>query len=1319
MKLFNGASPAAMAIFATSLLRRNAVAVSFDRPSVNGSMRRTAPGDFQQFNTIFENASILLPEEYQVSEKVAFVELKLMIRNIKCYEVAIGDITIAHEQVSSTSYKVDIELSGLDLTCEMNYNYTYGVLSGDGWLQITTGDNIASSSMNFISEDFDTQPPTDSAMGECISNVEIIKMDFEQDLASEILEVFQGLIRNVVENAIGGVACDELSVIGTNLVGNMIDLAGANLMPYRGNLGEAVTDPLYDERNLFLPTDLVPLNLQDPNGEMSKMFSQILTFLDNYLGASVSDSDGSTLTGNDLAVNMFLRTFLLDDNRALTIDPSRLEMVEPVLFEGHDRITKFSLALNEVRVYGLDTFTRFNPFRSIGQHTIQNELTWDSLTIEFDVTVDIMPSNLEDAILHDPTSPGISERINIDFTVDQVEVEASLLLVLDETAMGAIVLGPLFYSEHLLDCLLSVIHETKLSGLDVDPKYVNNPTLTGFLSPGLDRVITQSIEAAFEMYSGVLRDAIPNIFQTSVRDLINSFVIDSYMEGMGNTICPEVTAPAGFVDFRKLFDSDANTYGDLPPMWKKALDDELRTLNNETGRPRINEALIAPFTKAQSGIEGTMEFPFDLVSFFSEDVSKYGLDSLGIRLFNPKVDNMNTMGSPMDLLKSNATNGMVIENYATLGFVPDRFGFVLKGMLATEGDPLITMTNEIEISIELAGSDAFASIMAKIDATNLFSFPLKHITNMQCWLNTLGTPKEAGFAIQTLMLTTPDVTFNVTCTKCTSPSLSIFPAVLASFEEAGVSDVLQQRLVKLFLSLLESDFVQSYIDSLLTDAALRCPHSPTYVGPDSSSESKLPAFPALPLESLETIAYATTVVLEIATVIAAEAHQSYHTNMTSALSGQNELTGQGQVRLVDFTSLGTSVGEWAQSGIDNVIKYLNEIISDPKGPNGNDLRVNNLLRASVLGDAGYYSMSLDEPSVVGYGLGISFKEFNIMGLDSITKFGILDAVAPQTLQNGITWKKLGFEFVVSLFASDSDGNSNARSVKTMQDISVAIEFSDVTLSLAMLLAMDINILGSLPLSSVLEMKNIIPCLLRAAHSASITELEVSVGKIDKLEVKGFLSDEISSSATQSTRLLLQKYGQKIVSSLPKFFDSSVRTVINSWVKYQLAEETGAVCRPSATTRSITLNEFVDLRDLLWTPLVSQALGGSGLSQYGDMFRTAMGFVRNLLKVDEATGLSELNDAIVTPLTDKGSLSYVDDLFNGGTRITIGALDANVQFRVFDAMVENLDTIGAPLELFGGSAGMPYHLNNTVSFGVNDEPLRFSTKLLLSVDGDGK
>ena len=198
-------------------------------------------------------------------------------------------------------------------------------------------------------------------------------MDFEEDFASEVLEVFQGLVRGTVERAIGEVACSELASIGTGIVSKMVDLAEQNLDQYRGQMGEAVTDPLYIERNIEIPETLNPLNLKDTDDEVGRTFNRLLLALDEYLGTTVPDPSGATISGDDLAVNSLLRAVFLDEDRALVIDPMSIGM--DTFFEGHDRITQFTMTLNQVRVFGLDTFTRFNPFRSVGRHTIQNELS--------------------------------------------------------------------------------------------------------------------------------------------------------------------------------------------------------------------------------------------------------------------------------------------------------------------------------------------------------------------------------------------------------------------------------------------------------------------------------------------------------------------------------------------------------------------------------------------------------------------------------------------------------------------------------------------------------------------------------------------------------------------------------------------------------------------------------------------------------------------------------------------------------------------------------------------------------------------------------
>ena len=171
------------------------------------------------------------------------------------------------------------------------------------------------------------------------------------------------------------------------------------------------------------------------------------------------------------------------------------------------------------------------------------------------------------------------------------------------------------------------------------------------------------------------------------------------------------------------------------------------------------------------------------------------------------------------------------------------------------------------------------------------------------------------------------------------------------------------------------------------------------------------------------------------------------------------------------------------------------------------------------------------------------------------------------------------------------------------------------------------------------------------------------------------------------------------------------------------ESPSDLCKYSSSDK-INGSRFVDLRDLLWTTTLASRLGGTGLSQYGDMFRTAMGFVRDVFKIDETTGLSGFNGAVVAPLTESkdnepGTMHYSGDLLKGEKRIQVGALDTNVEFRAYGAKVENLNTVGAPLELFGGIVGESYMLNNTITAGVGRNPLRFSSKLLLSLEGDGE
>jgi hypothetical protein len=1294
-----------------------------------GGRRRTAAGDFDELNKLFDNASIIIPDTFTVSQKVLLSTLEVRIWNIKCYGVNIGDMSIAHELKNAQNMEVLINVFKMDLACEMNYEYKYSFLNGDGWLKLTTNDNSASTRINFQSDDFGSKPPKGSSVSNCVADIEITDLDFEEDLLSEVLEVFQGLVRGVVETAVGNVACDELGSLGTTLVENMLELAADKLEPYQGELSPEESDPLFLEANLNLPAEFKGLNLRNTESPVGKLFNELLDAAASLMGTVVTDSS-SVSNVDDLLINNFLRTLLLEKDGSYIVDPSQLPL-DTLLFEGHDRITETTINLNEVKIFGLDSLTHFDPFQKIGDYTLQNDIKWNKVTIQFDVTINIKPSTLEDAILKDPTSPGITERVRIDFDLDNVDVVASLLLIINEDKFEALNLGPMLYIDHALPCLLSVVHSTQVSGLTFNPQDINEPTLSGFISAGVDRVISDSAEAAFAMYSGALRSTLPFIFQSSVRSVVNTDVIDAFMSNATKTSCLTVDPASGYIDFRKFFDKEEQTHGDLPPLIKELFNSELLAMDESTGKPKINEVLIKPFTLSQSGIEGNLEFVTDVFGFRSETIAKTGMDSIEMRAFNPTIRNLDTMGAPIDLLKPNADNGFLLENFVKLGATPDSVQFALKALFAMNGDPTLQMNNEMELSVDISNSDFIVGLLAMVDSESLTNFPISDITNMNCWLATLATPQldgngfliqrtDVGLSLESIILSIGDMGLNVECTNCTSPSLSILPELFTTLEEGGVSDLLETRLVNLGLEVARSDFAQAYINQMLIDGSLRCPHSPNYVSASASSDYQVPAFPTLAHDSLETVAFASSIMLHMAFVVAAEAHVNYNLEETNPLDGQAEVEQEG-LRLIDFTDLEASVGEWANEGIDQLLRYIGEVVDDPKGPGGRDLRINSLLRSAFLDENGILDIEFNDLGFGGGDMQVSLKHIRLIGLDTISSLNLLDPIGPQTLQNVMKWQKLGVEVVISLLSSEVDGSG--RSLKTLEDITLSLEFGDIDVSLALLMAMDIDRLGDLKLRSMLEIKSILPCVLTAAHAAKLTELQMLVGSFKKFDITGFHSEELNTAAEESSRALMEKYGAKIVNSMPGFFDMTVRALINNLMDYYMGDGSSIVC-PSSSSKT-SLSGFVDFRDLFLMSEKALAFGGRGLSQYGDLFRTALGFIQDLVfEVDSSTGLSTANEVLVAPFTESqsnltGSLVFPGDLFSGGSRVQVGGLDANVELKASDARIDNLDTLGSPIEFLRAVMDGPYELNNTATFGVADRPVRLAMRFLLSLLGDGK
>ena len=352
---------------------------------------------------------------------------------------------------------------------------------------------------------------------------------------------------------------------------------------------------------------------------------------------------------------------------------------------------------------------------------------------------------------------------------------------------------------------------------------------------------------------------------------------------------------------------------------------------------------------------------------------------------------------------------------------------------------------------------------------------------------------------------------------------------------------------------------------------------------------------------------------------------------------------------------------------------------------------------------------------------ISLKELKVAGLDSVTNVKALDVIGPQTIQNAMSWRRLALELTISVNSSGRE--VSRRSLQDTSEITFAFELKDVEASLALLMALDINLLGSLELGSVLEIKNILPCVLSAAKAASLTETRVSVGSIQALSVTGFRSNELSEVSAESSRIMMNKYGDLVVSSLPGLFDVSLRSMANNLIDHYMNLPSATAC-PSRSLDNVE-DAFVDFRDLLLSESVALNLGGAGNSKYGDLFRTAMGFLNEVLfKADPTDGMSSLNDILVEPLTRgqsniSGAIEFPNDLLNQAKRVQVGGLDAGIQLRAWEARVENLDTVGAPLSLLYPVMNEAHHLNNSATIGAGDEPVKVALRFLMALSGGGK
>jgi len=820
-------------------------------------------GDFDRLNKLLEDISININDDMVVSQVVAFIDLNLVVDSLTCRDFGVGGITINHSEdidpsATEKSMDVDISFSGINLACDVVYQYEYGFLKGEGNAEVVTDGNAADISMRFMTSNDNSNFDFTTSITNCVVGVEISDINFlDADLATTIVGLLEEYLRDFVEEKIEEYACFQLSTTGVSFFNDdVFTMIKGTLMSFSTLEDTDTFDATYLQRNDYNTTQMLEFReiLDSPMGDL---FQKLLSESDKIYGNENHSSNG-------LGINNLLQSYVLNDNGNLVINITELLGIDESHFQIHDEFTETSIALKELRIFGLDTMTKFDPLVVDGDYALRNEFSWNMLNIEIDILLDIQPSSLEEAIVvldDDSQQTGIVESITIKTAFEKVNVVASLFALIDVEALGSLTIGSLLSltdtedSAWLFPCLRSAVHDLHFLELDLSIDQINVPTLEGFIDDGFDRILSDVAEISFELYHDiVVKDVLPILFRNSVKVSLNTLIAE-YLEGNsnGSDVCPKYDEFAGenhepYIDFREFFEPlsalrSNNEYGELPSILFDLMNKELLENNSTTGMPKVNEVLIDKLTKGQSGIEGTLLFNqgSDDVFDVQKNIILGGFDAVvSLSASNVKIENLDTVVAPMILLQPVPTEPHYLNNSITVG-VEDRpirlagtFSFAM-----TDGMEGVEILNKMDISFEMHTASVLATMMLKVVKASFLRFPLVDVFDLNCWiamipapiLNVYGVSVEDSImsaSIVDLIASVANANLSLSCIECSSPGIVDLGEYLASSESQSDVTFLVNTLLLSLGEMIKGDLLQVQIDRKLNDASKKCRHSPNY-----------------------------------------------------------------------------------------------------------------------------------------------------------------------------------------------------------------------------------------------------------------------------------------------------------------------------------------------------------------------------------------------------------------------------------------------------------------------------------------------------------
>lgn len=137
----------------------------------------------------------------------------------------------------------------------------------------------------------------------------------------------------------------------------------------------------------------------------------------------------------------------------------------------------------------------------------------------------------------------------------------------------------------------------------------------------------------------------------------------------------------------------------------------------------------------------------------------------------------------------------------------------------------------MRFTISLENVVLIAPVLLRIAETDLASFPLRDLTNIHCWLSAILSKSEdrgtrlRGIGMVDQSFSVGNFFLDVNCTSCSSPQFD--ELLLSLYDFSNTSEAIESIHSKID-NLLDSDFIQVFLDNVVDDSAMKCPHRPEF-----------------------------------------------------------------------------------------------------------------------------------------------------------------------------------------------------------------------------------------------------------------------------------------------------------------------------------------------------------------------------------------------------------------------------------------------------------------------------------------------------------